>query len=139
MITNYGLATLNAVLNGTALLCVICGAIAIYRRRITVHKRWMLGAFVLSLVFLASYVTRMVMFGDTHFQGTGATRYVYFALLISHVGLALIIAPFVLFTVILGLQDKRGRHKKLAPRVLPVWMYVLATGVLVYLALHHWS
>lgn len=139
MITNYGLATLNAVLNGTALVCVICGAIAIYRRRIAVHKRWMLGAFVLSLVFLASYVTRMIMFGDTHFQGSGATRYVYFALLISHVGLALIIAPFVLFTVILGLQDKRGRHKKLAPRVLPVWMYVLATGVLVYLALHHWN
>lgn len=139
MITNYGLATWNALLNATALACVLYGARAIYRREITAHKRAMLAAFTISVVFLASYVTRIVLFGDTHFPGQGAVRYVYFFLLISHVGLALLIAPAVIWTVVLGVKDQRARHKRIAPKVLPVWIYVLATGVLVYLFLHHWA
>jgi putative membrane protein len=138
VITNYGLATLNASLNATALVCVLLGARAIYRKQFDVHKRFMLAAFCISILFLASYGTRIVMFGDTHFPGTGSSRYVYFFLLISHVGLAVLIAPFVLYTVILGLRDQRARHLRIAPKVLPVWIYVLATGVLVYLFLHHW-
>lgn len=138
MITNYGLATLNALLNATAFVCVCMGALAIWKKRIEQHKRWMLTAFAISVVFLASYLTRMWLFGDTHFQGTGAVRYMYFFLLISHVGLACVIAPFVIYTVVLGLRDSRARHRRIAPKVLPVWLYVLATGVLVYLALHHW-
>ena len=138
MITNYGLATLNALINGTALVCVLMGALSIWRGRIETHKRWMLTAFGLSIAFLASYISRMVLFGDTRFQGTGGVRYAYFFLLISHVGLALLIAPFVIYTVVLGVKDQRERHRRIAPKVLPFWLYVLATGVLVYLALHHW-
>lgn len=138
MITNYGLATLNALINATALVCVLMGALSIWRGRIEVHKRWMLTAFTLSILFLGSYLTRMVLFGDTRFQGAGAVRYAYFFLLISHVGLALLVAPFVLYTVVMGVRDQRERHRRIAPKVLPVWLYVLATGVLVYLALHHW-
>jgi putative membrane protein len=136
VITNYRLATLNAILNGTALVCVLFGWRAIRQRRFLVHKRWMLSAFVLSLIFIASYLTRMAMFGDTHFRGEGAVRYLYFALLISHVLLAVSIAPFVVYTVVLGLRDRRERHKRFAPKVLPIWIYVLTTGVLVYLFLH---
>lgn len=138
MITNYGLATLNALLNATALACVLVGARAIARREIAVHKRAMLTAFVISAVFLASYLTRIFLFGDTHFAGQGAVRYLYFFLLISHVGLALLIAPAVIWTVVLGVKDQRDKHKRIAPKVLPVWIYVLATGVIVYLFLHHW-
>ena len=90
-------------------------------------------------VFLGSYLTRIALFGDTHFPGVGAVRYVYFFLLISHVGLALLIAPAVIWTVVLGVKDQRDKHKRIAPKVLPVWIYVLATGVLVYLFLHHWA
>lgn len=139
MITNYGLATLNAVLNATALTLVLLGARAIQQRQIERHKRLMLGAFIISIVFLSSYLTRMWLFGDTHFPGTGAIRYFYFFLLISHVGLAVLIAPAVIYTVVLGLKDRRDRHRRIAPKVLPVWIYVLATGVLVYLFLHHWA
>ena len=57
-------------------------------------------------------------------------------ILITHVGLALLIAPFVVYVVTLGLRDKRERHRRIARRVLPVWSYVLATGVLVYLFLY---
>lgn len=139
MITNYGLATLNAVLNATALTLVLLGARAIQQRQIERHKRLMLSAFIISIVFLSSYLTRMWMFGDTHFPGTGPIRYFYFFLLISHVGLAVLIAPAVIYTVVLGVKDRRDKHRRIAPKVLPVWIYVLATGVLVYLFLHHWA
>jgi len=139
VITNYGLATWNALLNATALACVLFGWRAIARREIVAHKRAMLAAFTISVVFLATYLTRIVLFGDTRFPGQGAVRYVYFFLLISHVGLALLIAPAVIWTVVLGIKDQRAKHKRIAPKVLPVWIYVLATGVLVYLFLHHWS
>jgi putative membrane protein len=138
MITSYGLATLNALLNTAALGCVLGGWLAIRRRQLQTHKRFMLAAFSISLVFLTSYVTRIALFGDTKFPGQGAIRPIYFFVLISHVLLALTIAPAVLYTVIVGLKKKLVVHKKWAPKVLPVWIYVLATGVLVYLLLHHW-
>ena len=139
MITNYGLATLNAALNATALVIVLLGARAIQQGHIARHKRLMLSAFSISVVFLASYLTRMWLFGDTRFPGVGPIRYFYFFLLISHVGLAILIAPAVVYTVVMGARDQRARHKRIAPKVLPVWIYVLATGVLVYLFLHHWA
>jgi putative membrane protein len=139
VITNYGLATLNAVLNATALICVLLGALAIWNRQIERHKRLMLSAFTLSVLFLASYATRIVMFGDQHFRGQGLLRYFYFFVLITHVVLALTIAPVVVYTVGLGLRDRRDRHKRIARKVLPVWIYVLSTGVLVYLLLYHFS
>lgn len=137
MITNFGLATLNALLNSAALVFVLLGYSAIKRKDIVVHKRHMLTAFVLSLVFLASYGTRIVLYGDTRFLGEGPVRYVYFFILITHIVLAVVVAPFVLYAVIKGLGGDVARHKRVAPKVLPVWSYVLATGVLVYLFLHH--
>jgi putative membrane protein len=138
VITSYGLATLNALLNSAALVCVLLGVRAIKQRKIVVHKRFMSSAFVLSLIFLTSYLSRIVMFGDTKFVGQGMVRPIYFFVLISHVILAVAIAPFVLYTVWLGLSKRYIRHKRLAPKVVPVWTYVLATGVLVYLMLHQW-
>jgi putative membrane protein len=137
MISNYGLATLNAVLNSTALLFMLLGFAAIKKKDIALHRRHMLTAFVLSLIFLASYGTRIVLYGDTKFLAEGPVRYVYFFILITHVVLAILIAPAVLYTVTLGLRGNVERHKRIAPKVLPVWGYVLATGVLVYLFLHH--
>ena len=138
MITNYGLATLNATLNATALVIVLLGFRAIKRGQIELHKRLMLSAFLISVVFLASYLTRIFVFGDQHFPGVGAIRYFYFFLLISHVALAVTIAPAVIYTVFLGVKDRRDKHRRIAPKVLPIWIYVLATGVLVYLFLYHW-
>jgi putative membrane protein len=136
VITNYNLATLNGAINACAFLCVAIGAFAIWRGNITLHKRCMLSAFSLSVLFLVSYITRMLMFGDTRYQGAGALRYVYFFILITHVVLALAVAPFVVYTVSLGLRDRRDRHRQIARKVLPIWLYVLATGVLVYVLLY---
>jgi putative membrane protein len=139
MITSYHLATLNALLNASAFCCVFLGYRAIRARDFAAHKRFMLTAFGLSAVFLASYLTRIALFGNTLFPGKGLARVAYLALLASHVGLALVIAPAVIYLVVLGLRDQRERHRKIAPKVLPVWLYVLATGVLVYLVLYHFA
>lgn len=136
--TSYGLATLNALLNTAALTCVLLGIAAIRRKDREAHKRFMLSAFAISVVFLASYLTRIVLFGDTKFPGQGWVRPVYFFVLISHVLLALAIAPAVIATVWAGWTAKYDRHRRWARKVWPVWVYVLATGVLVYLMLHHW-
>lgn len=138
MITGYALATFNAVVNTLAFSSVLLGYFAVRDKRVADHKRHMLRAFVLSVIFLASYLTRIALFGDTHFLGQGAVRYFYFALLISHVLLALLIAPAVAYTVFQGWRGNIERHRKVAPKVLPVWLYVLATGVLVYLFLYHY-
>lgn len=136
MITGYHLATLNALLNTAALACVLYGYRAIRARDIATHKRCMLTAFWLSVVFLISYLARNYFFGELRFPGTGLARYAYLVLLASHVLLAIVIAPLVIQTLRLGLADERQRHKRLAKKVLPVWCYVLATGVLVYLILY---
>lgn len=137
MITGFFLASLNALLNSLAGMFMFLGYRAIKARRLEAHKKMMLAAFTSSALFLTSYLTRIVMFGDTKFMGTGALRIAYFALLISHVLLAIVVAPGVIYSVVMGLRDQRDKHKRIAPKVLPVWGYVSVTGVLVYLALYH--
>ena len=137
MITGYNLATLNALFNTTAFACLVAGYLAIKRGERERHKRWMLAAFTASCLFLSSYLTRIFLFGDTRFAGTGALRWVYFALLISHVLLAMAVAPLVIATLTLGLRERLETQRKWAKVTLPIWSYVSVTGVLVYLFLYH--
>jgi uncharacterized membrane protein YozB (DUF420 family) len=137
VITSYSLATLCAVLNTAAAVLMTFGFVAIKRKRRERHKRFMLGAFAASCLFLAVYVTRIVRFGDAHFGGQGALRAFYLALLASHVLLALCTAPMVITTLVLALRARYPTHKKLARFTLPIWAYVSVTGVIVYLMLYH--
>jgi putative membrane protein len=136
MISGYALATLNAMLNATAALFMFAGYRAIKRKDRETHKRLMIGAFVASCLFLASYLTRMALYGDTRFGGEGALRILYFAILISHVLLALAAAPMVLRTIYLGLKNRVADHRKIARWTFPIWAYVSVTGVVVYLMLY---
>ena len=138
MITSYGLATLNALLNATAAVCIAGGYLAIKRRERERHRRFMLAAFTASCLFLSSYLTRIFVFGDTKFAGSGAVRVFYFALLISHVLLALAAAPMVITTLSFGLRERFESHRKIAKITLPIWAYVSVTGVIVYAFLYHW-
>jgi putative membrane protein len=137
VITGYNLATLNALFNTTAFLCMAGGYLAIKRGQRERHKKFMLAAFTASCLFLTSYLTRIFLFGDTRFAGTGALRIFYFALLISHVLLALAAAPMVITALTLGLRSKFEPHRKWAKVTLPIWAYVSVTGVVVYLFLYH--
>lgn len=130
------LALLNACLNATAAVLLTLAWRAILAKNIDRHRRLMITAFVTSALFLTSYLTRMVIAGDTKFTGEGPVRYFYFALLISHVLLAVGVLPFILRSFYLGLKDRRAEHRKIARWTLPVWLYVSVTGVLVYLMLY---
>ncbi len=93
----------------------------------------MMSAMVLSALFLVSYICHHLFAGETSFGGSGSIRYLYFFILITHILLAAIILPFILFTTYRALAGEWKRHKKLARITWPVWIYVSVTGVIVYL------
>jgi uncharacterized membrane protein YozB (DUF420 family) len=130
------LPTVNATLNAISGLFLLAGFILIRRRRIDAHRNAMLGAFAASTLFLISYLVYHAQVGSRPFTGQGAIRYVYFAILISHVILATAILPMAIVTLSRGLRGRYDDHKRIAKRTFPIWMYVSVTGVVVYLMLY---
>ena len=130
------LAMLNAALNATSGLLMTLGVMAAKRKRVATHKRLMLASVGTSAAFLASYLTRIAIAGDTKFQGVGPVRYFYFAVLISHVLLAVGVLPMILRSVYLGLTSQLEKHRRIARVTFPVWLYVSVTGVVVYVMLY---
>ena len=96
----------------------------------------MVSAIALSCLFLSIYFTRMALFGDKHFEGPTWIRIPFFALLVSHIILALIVAPMVLRTAFHENKKRFAEHAKIARITFPIWLYVCVTGVLVYLGLY---
>lgn len=131
---------LNATLNGLSGILLLGGYINIRRKRIQVHKRFMVAACMTSLLFLVSYVTyHSLRHGVvTRFQGTGAIRSLYFFILTSHTILAVVIVPLAILSVFNGLKMRVPQHRRVAVWTFPLWMYVSVTGVLVYFFLYHW-
>ncbi|MCA8951250.1 MAG: DUF420 domain-containing protein [Planctomycetes bacterium] len=130
------LATVDAVLNGLALVLIVAGLIAIKRGKTELHKKLMLTAVGVSAAFLACYLVYHANAEPVKYQGEGAMRKVYFALLISHVVLAALQVPLIATTVVLGLKDRRAKHRKWAKITAPIWLYVSVTGVVVYFMLY---
>jgi uncharacterized membrane protein YozB (DUF420 family) len=111
----------------------------IKRKRMAAHRAFMLAAFGVSVAFLACYLTYHLRTGaHTPFGGTGLVRAVYFAMLISHIILAMAIVPLVLTTLALALRGSFDRHRAWARWTYPLWYYVSVTGVLVYCFLYQW-
>ncbi|MFI5135616.1 MAG: DUF420 domain-containing protein, partial [Chitinophagales bacterium] len=92
-------------------------------------------AFILSAIFLISYVVYHSLAPETHFGGEGIIRPIYFFILITHIILAAVIVPLVLITLTRALRKRYDRHKKIARWTFPLWLYVAVTGVIVYLML----
>jgi uncharacterized membrane protein YozB (DUF420 family) len=130
------LPTVNASLNALSGVFLLVGYVMIRRRQITAHRNAMLGAFASSTLFLISYLTYHAQAGSRPFTGTGPIRYVYFAILISHVILAAAILPMAISTLSRGLRGRYVEHKRIARWTFPTWMYVSVTGVIVYLMLY---
>jgi len=126
-------AAINAVINTLVTLLLAAALVAIKLRKFLLHKRLMLVAMLLSVIFLLSYVCHHLFAGDTKYGGTGAMRYLYLFILTTHIFLAAIIMPFVLFTAYRALINEFPQHRKLARITWPIWFYVSMTGVLVYL------
>lgn len=130
------LPTLNALLNALAAVLLLAGWVHIRRGRITAHRRCMVAAFVVSSLFLVSYVVYHSAIGSRPFTGGGLLRVVYFTVLLTHVVLAAAIVPLVLITLRRGLRRDDLRHRRIARWTLPLWLYVSVTGVVIYLMLY---
>ncbi|MEO6596119.1 MAG: DUF420 domain-containing protein [Planctomycetota bacterium] len=130
------LADVDAVLNAIAFVLICAGLVAIKSGHIELHKKLMLSAVGVSALFLISYLTYHLNAPPVKFTREGWIRPVYFALLISHVVLAVVQVPLILRTVYLGLKDRRVQHKKWAKVTTPIWLYVSLTGVIVYVMLY---
>lgn len=126
-------ALINAVINSIVSILLLAGLITVKMKRFYVHKNIMLTAMILSAIFLVSYICHHLFAGDTKFGGEGSIRYVYFFILATHIFLAAIILPFILFTAYRALISEYPRHVKLARITWPIWFYVSITGVAVYL------
>ena len=126
-------ATVNAVINSLVSITLVVAYVAIRKKQYIMHRNLMYGAIVLSILFLVSYILHHLLAGDTRFGGEGAIRYVYFFILITHIILAAIILPFILFTAYRALTGEFEKHKKISRYTFPLWLYVSITGVLVYL------
>jgi putative membrane protein len=126
-------ARINAVLNSLVSVLLVAGLIAVKSRNYLLHKRLMLSAMVLSIMFLVSYICHHLLAGDTRFGGEGGIRYVYYFILITHIILAAIILPFILFTTYRAMIAEWPQHRRIARITWPIWLYVSVTGVVVYL------
>jgi uncharacterized membrane protein YozB (DUF420 family) len=138
MISIGDLPTVNAVLNGTSAVLLAFGYLFIRRKKVNLHKACMVSAFVISTLFLVSYLIYHYHAGSKPFPGEGWTRPLYFAILISHVILATVTLPLSIVTLARGLRGRFEKHRSIARWALPIWLYVSVTGVAVYLMLYRW-
>lgn len=130
------LPALNAVLNATSAVLLGVGYLAIRRKRVHLHRACMVGAFVTSVVFLASYLTYHWQVGTTRFPGVGGVRTLYLTILGTHTVLAALIPPLAVTTLVLAVRGRFARHARLARWTLPTWFYVSVTGVVIYVMLY---
>lgn len=125
-------AAINAVINSAIAVLLIAALWAVKAKKYLLHKQMMMTALLLSVLFLVSYIAHHLLAGDTKFGGEGVIRTVYYIILVTHIFLAAIILPFILFTAYRALTAEYATHKKLAKYTWPLWLYVAITGPVVY-------
>jgi putative membrane protein len=126
---------LNALINTSVSILLLIGYVLIRRRQRELHRKVMVSAFGLSVLFLVLYVLYHLTHEEVRYGGTGFMRAVYLFILITHIGLSLFIVPLALFTLRPALLGRYGNHRRLARWTFPLWLYVSVTGVLVYVFL----
>lgn len=127
------LPMLNALINGTCSVLLVTSLYFIKKKNIAMHKKLNMITFVLSSVFLVSYVIFHSFGIETRFPAENPLRPYYLIILISHIILAAIVLPLVLLSFYYGLTNKVKTHRKLTRWSFPIWLYVTVTGVIVYL------
>jgi putative membrane protein len=134
--TLHDLPAVNASLNALSGILLLVGYTFLRARRIEQHRRFMIAAFVTSSLFLVSYVIYHAQVGSVRFTRQGFVRPIYFTILITHVTLAAFVLPLAILTLSRGLKARYARHRAIARWTFPLWLYVSATGVLVYVLLY---
>jgi len=136
----HELPAVNAILNGTAAILLLRGYFLIRAGKRDQHKKTMIAAFCVSVVFLISYLVYHANSGIVYYQKTGFIRYIYFTILYTHTPLAAAVPVLAIITLRRALKAAQtgdfSRHRAIARWTLPIWLYVSVTGVLVYLMLY---
>lgn len=127
------LPLLNAIFNGVAFLFLVGALVAIKKRNIDVHRKFIFAAFITTFLFLITYVTYHAIAGSTSFGGEGFMVFLYYFILITHIILATSLLPLAMITLAHGLNNNVVKHRKIARFTMPIWLYVSVTGVVVYL------
>ena len=122
----------HAILNGTTAILLFCGFVLIKNKKSKLHKYCMISAFVLSSVFLLSYVFSKLVLDHENTKYLGEYIFTYRFILISHILLSVPVLPLALFSMYRGITGEFEKHKNIVKWTFPVWMYVAITGVLVY-------
>lgn len=140
-------AKTNAIINATVTLLLLGGLYLAKQKSYEWHKKVMLAAMLLSVLFLVSYICHHLLAGETAFGETdgikglseaekaavGSSRTIYLLILLTHIPLAGLALPFILFAAYRALTGEYDKHKKLVRVIWPLWFYVAVTGVVVYL------
>jgi putative membrane protein len=124
------------LINSLTTISLILGLIFIKLKKLSLHRTAMTVSFALGGLFLVCYVCYHLTNPANSFSGEGAVRYLYFFVLITHVGLSLIVLPFVLRAMYYAVTKQFAHHKRLVRYAYPIWLYVSVTGVIVYLMLY---
>jgi putative membrane protein len=130
------LALVNACLNGTSALLILAGRLAIAKKNRQLHRKLMVSAFLVSAIFLVSYLTRVGLTGTHRDPHVGVIHYTYLTILVTHMALAVAVVPMVLTSLYFATKDKLAQHRRIARITFPVWLYVSVTGVVVYVLLY---
>src|SRR5947207_14670571 len=136
MLTVHDLPAVNATLNGLSGILLLVASALIRARRIELHRRVMIAAFVTSSAFLVCYIIYHAQVGSVRFTREGFVRPLYFTILITHVTLAATVLPLAIITLTRGLKGRFARHPAIARWTFPIWLYVSVTGVLAYVLLY---
>lgn len=126
-------ALINALINGTVAVLLLFGLVLVKMKKYILHKKVMLLSIVLSVIFLLSYIAHHVFADSTSFDKEGTIKTVYYFILATHVILAGLSLPFILYTAYRATISEYQKHIKLAKYVFPIWLYVAITGVIVYI------
>lgn len=127
------LPLLNAIFNSFTFLFLVCALIAIKKRNVDVHRKFIYAAFCTTALFLVSYVAYHYLSPSTSYGGEGILAGVYYFVLITHIILAAAIVPLALTSVARAWNREHERHRKIVRWTMPIWLYVSFTGVLVYI------
>jgi putative membrane protein len=139
-------ALANAIMNGAVAVLLLAGLFAVKQKNYQLHKKIMLTAMLLSVLFLVSYICHHLLAGETVYGETdgikglsvaeltaaGSMRTLYLIILSTHIPLAGLALPFILFAAYRALIGEYDKHKKIVRIIWPIWMYVAVTGVVVY-------
>jgi putative membrane protein len=141
-----GLPVIYAGINGLTAVVLVFALYAVKNKKIALHRNLVRFALLLSIAFLLLYVlyhmtSESTLYGDTNHSGdldilekttTGSWRYIYYVILLSHIGLSMVVIPLVLFSYLFAWQGDYEKHKKWTRFSFPIWLYVAVTGVIVY-------